>query len=290
LRSAEGIRDSMVTLQLGERSYDLRRRALVVGILNRTRDSFYDRGAHFALDAALRHADRLVADGADVIEIGARPGGVGVTEVSEHEETDLVCETAFALRERCELPLAVDTQRGVVAEAAYSAGVVIGNDMGGFRDPRYLPVAAKAGATVVATHCRVPPGVPDPNPVYRDVVEEVRQSLCDLARRAEECGLPAERIVLDPGLDLGKTWKQSLALLAATPRFAELGYAVLVAASNKIFLGRTLELPKDERLVATASANTAALLGGARLLRVHDARAGREVAQLVAALLEEAPR
>lgn len=275
---------SLSSLRLGDRVYDLTGRALVIGIVNRTRDSFYDRGAHFRWTAALDHADRLISDGADVIEVGARPGGVGVTDVSVQEETDLVCETAVAIRQRCDLPLAVDTRRASVADAAYSVGVTMGNDMSGFRDPGYLPIAARAGATVVATHCRLPPGVPDPEPVYTDVVAEVLQCLRELTQRAERHGIPPDRIVVDPGLDLGKTWRQSLALLAATPRFAELGYPVLVAASNKIFLGRTLNLAKDQRLVATAAANTAGLLGGARLLRVHDARAGREVADLVAAL------
>jgi dihydropteroate synthase len=273
-------------LELGGTAHDLRHRALVVGVLNRTRDSFYDRGAHFALDALLRHGEGLARDGADVLEVGARPGGVGVGEVPADVEAELVVESLEHLRTRVDLPLAVDTQRAAVATAAFEAGAVLGNDMSGFRDEGYLAAAAHAGAAVIATHIRRPPGVPDPGPVYRDVVEDVARALADLAARARAAGIPADRIVLDPGYDLGKTWRQTLTLLSHTPRLAKLGHPLLVAVSNKIFLGRLLGLPLDERRTATVAACSYAVARGARVMRVHDARAGREVAELLAALLD----
>jgi dihydropteroate synthase len=274
-------------LDLGGRVYDLTHRPVVVGILNRTRDSFYDRGAHFELDAFLRHAEQLVAHGADVLDVGARPGGVGVREVTEEEETELVVESLHELRRRFEVPLAVDTQRAAVASAAFDAGAVLGNDMSGFRDPDYLPTAARAGAAVIATHIRLPPGVPDPEPHYDDVVDDVAAALEDLGARATAAGIPADRIILDPGYDLGKTWQQTITLLAHTPRFTQLGHPLLVAVSNKIFLGRLLDLPIDERTTATAAACAYAVARGARVMRVHDVRAGRQVADLLAALLAE---
>ncbi len=276
-------------LRLGERTFDITNRAVVVGILNRTRDSFYDGDRYFSLDALLDRAERLVTDGADVLEVGARPGGVGVAEVSPQEETDLACSSLEALAERFELPLAVDTTRAGVAAAAFSAGAVLGNDMSGFRDPDYLPAAVAAGASVVATHIRLPPGVPDPDPQFRDVVAEVRQELCAVARRAEDAGLGRARIVIDPGLDLGKTWRQSLELLAATRTFAALGYPLLLGASNKIFLGRALGgLQKDHRDVATAAACALAVAGGARVVRVHDARIGRQASDLATTVISSA--
>jgi dihydropteroate synthase len=125
-----------------------------MGILNRTRDSFYDRDAHWRLDALLRRADQLVDDGADLLDIGSRPGGVGVQEVSEAEETDLVAETVTAVAARFDVPISVDTTRATVARAGFTVGAVLGNDMSGFRDPGYLRAAARAGASVVATHIR----------------------------------------------------------------------------------------------------------------------------------------
>jgi dihydropteroate synthase len=273
-----------VQLDLGGRAHDLTSRALVIGVLNRTRDSFYDPGAHLELDRLLRRAEQLARDGADVLEVGARPGGVGVEPVPADVEAELAAETLQHLRRRFELPLAVDTQRAAVAAAAFAAGAVLGNDMSGFRDDAYLGAAAAAGAAVIATHCRLPPGVPDPDPVYADLVEDVAAALRVLAGRALAAGIPADRIVLDPGYDLGKTWRQTLTLLGHTPRFAALGHPLMVAVSHKIFLGRVLDLPMEERGTATVAACAYAITRGARVVRVHDARAGRQVANLLAAL------
>lgn len=283
--SAAAARPRAVELRLGDRRFDVRERALVLGILNRTTDSFYDRGAHFELDALLRLAERLVAGGADALEIGGRSGGVDTEDVSEAEEAERVCSATCELRRRFDVPLAVDTWRASVAAAAFEAGAVVGNDMSGFSDPDYLEAAAAAGASVVATHHRLAPRVPDPEPVYGDVVEDVAEALAVLAGRAEAAGITPERIMVDPGLDLGKTWRQSLWLLAASETFAGLGYPLFVAPSNKIFLGRALGLEPDERGHATVAACTLAAARGARVLRVHDARGARHAADLVAASL-----
>jgi dihydropteroate synthase len=274
-----------VRLRVGERSYDISHRALVMGILNRTTDSFYDRGDHFRLDDLLRRAERLVADGADVLDVGARAAGVGTREVSEPEETDLVGETVTELRRRLDAPLSVDTWRASVAAAAFTAGAVVGNDLSGFSDPGFLPAAAAAGATVVATHMRLAPRVPDPDPVYGDVVADVATALANLAASALAAGIAPDRILVDPGLDLGKTWQQSTRLLAGTAAFAALGYPVLLAPSNKIFLGRLLGLAVHERGHATVAACAVAAARGARVLRVHDARPARHAADLLAAVL-----
>jgi dihydropteroate synthase len=278
-----------VRLDLGGERFDLSRRALVMGVLNRTRDSFHDRGAHFRLDAFLRRAERLVGDGADMLDVGARPGGVGVREVSEGEETELAVESIRELRSRFDVPISVDTRRAAVASAAFAAGAVLGNDMSGFRDPEYLATAAAANAAVIATHIRLAPGVPDPDPVYADLVEDVAGALERLVADAQAAGIPDDRIVIDPGYDLGKTWQQTLELLAHTRRFARLGHPLLIAVSNKIFLGRALGLDGGERATATVAACAYGVAHGGRVLRVHDARAGRQVADLIAALSEREP-
>ncbi len=272
-------------LLLGERSYDVATRALVMGVLNRTTDSFFDRGAHFEMDRFLERAHQLVAEGADVLDVGGVKAGPG-PEIGAEEELDRVVSAIEALAARFDVPIAVDTWRASVASAAYEAGAVVGNDISGFADPEYLPVAAKVGATVVATHIRLRPRVPDPEPYYGDVVLAVSDFLVERARRAEAAGVGPGRIVVDAGLDLGKTPQQSLALLHASDRLAALGYPLLLSASNKTFLGRLLGLEVDERREATLAATALGVTRGCRIVRAHDVRGARRVCDAIAAILE----
>jgi len=274
-------------LSLGDRTYDLSTRSLVMGILNRTPDSFYDKGAYFDMDATLRRAEQLVAEGADILDVGGVKAGPG-PEVGKAEELDRVVPAVEALHARFDLPISADTWRASVAAAAYDAGAVMGNDISGFADPDYLTGAAAAGAAVVATHIRLQPRVPDPVPHYDDVVGAVAGFLRDRAAVAEAAGIPPDRIVLDAGLDLGKTWEQSLELLRASPVLAALGYPVLLSASNKPFLGRALDLEIDERGDASLAAAAVGVAGGCRIVRAHDVRGTRRVCDVLAAVLEAA--
>lgn len=280
---AEGSR-----LDLGGRVFDLSARALVMGILNRTPDSFYDRGSHFSMPALLDRAAELVQAGADILDIGGVKAGPGPA-VGLDEELERVVPAVAAVAGRFDVPVSVDTWNAEVAARSYEAGAVMGNDISGFADPDYLPAAARAGAAVVATHIRLGPRIPDPEPVYRDVVEDVSAALARLAERARAAGLPPERIVVDAGLDLGKTWQQSVVLLRATGRLAQLGYPVLLSASNKTFLGRLLDLEVGERREATLAACAIGVSLGARILRVHDVRGVRRVRDTIGAILEAAP-
>jgi dihydropteroate synthase len=272
-------------LSLGPRSYDLTTRSLVMGILNRTPDSFYDAGAHFAMGAFCRRAEELVAEGADILDVGGVKAGPG-PEVGLEEELDRVVPGVEALSAHFDVPVSVDTWRAPVAAAAYRAGAVLGNDISGFSDPEYLTVSAAAGASVVATHIRLRPRVPDPEPDYDDVVVTVRGFLAGRARRAEAAGIPPDRVIVDAGLDLGKTAAQSLTLLRQSRRLAELGYPLLLSASNKTFLGRILELDVDERREASLAAAAIGVAGGCRIVRAHDVRGTRRVCDILAAVLE----
>jgi dihydropteroate synthase len=256
-----------------------------MGILNRTPDSFYDRGATYALDAFFRRADQLVAEGADLLDVGGVKAGPG-PEVGQAEELDRVVPAIEALAARFDVPLSVDTWRASVAEAAYAVGAVVGNDISGFADPDYLPAAARAGATVVATHIRLAPRVRDPDPRYDDVVSAVRDFLADRAERARAAGIGPDRIVLDAGLDLGKTAEQSLTLLRASSELAALGYPLLLSASNKTFLGVLLDLELTDRRDASLSAAALGITAGCRVLRVHDVAGTRRVRDTVAAISE----
>lgn len=277
----------MTYLELGNRRFDISSTAVVVGILNRTPDSFFDRGSYFEFDEFLRKAEKLVADGADALDVGGVKAGPG-PEVTELEELERVVPAIDALHARFDVPLCVDTWRASVARAAFAAGASVGNDISGFADPEYLAVCHAANAAVVATHIRLRPRVPDPDPHYDDVVTTVCDFLRERAQRAEQAGIPRERIMLDAGLDLGKSEPDSLVLLRASDRLAALGYPVYLSASNKRFLGHLLGTEVTDRSDATNAAHTLGITLGCRVLRAHDVRAARRVAHVVAAILEAA--
>ncbi|HVF14295.1 MAG TPA: dihydropteroate synthase [Acidimicrobiales bacterium] len=271
-------------LTLGSRTHDLSTRALVMGILNRTPDSFFDKGATWELDAFLRRAEQLVDERADILDVGGVKAGPG-PPVTEQEELDRVIPALEALHARFDVPLSVDTTRAAVAAAGYAAGAVVGNDISGFADPDYLAVSAAAGATVVATHIRLVPRVPDPVPHYDDLLGEVRAFLVERAHRAEAAGIPPDRIVVDAGLDLGKTAQQSLELLHQSRRLAELGYCLLLSASNKTFLGVLLDLEVTQRRDASMAATALGVARGCRIVRAHDVKGTRRVCRTIAAIL-----
>lgn len=271
-------------LALGPHPFDIRYRALVMGILNRTPDSFFDQGGYWDFDAFLAKAEALVEEGADFLDVGGVKAGPG-EEVTEQEELDRVLPAIEALAARFDVPLSVDTWRASVARAAYAAGAVVGNDISGFADPDYLPAAAEAGASVVATHIRLAPRVPDPDPVYDDLVPDVCAFLADRAARAEAAGIPRERIMVDAGLDLGKSEPQSLELLRASDALVALGYPVFLSASNKRFLGALVGTEVTDRREASLAAHALGIGLGCRILRAHDVRGSRRVADVMAAVL-----
>ncbi len=276
-------------LSLGRHRYDLATRALVMGILDCTTDSFHDDGSHFNLDRFFERAEQLIREGADLLDMGGVKAGPG-PQVTEEEELDRVVPVIASLRDRFDLPLSADTWRTSVARAAFEAGAVVGNDMSGFADPEYLSVAAAAGASVVATHARLSPRVPDHAPHLDDVVAEVEDFLLMRAERALLSGIPADHIILDAGLELGKTAHQSLLLLQGSARLASLGYPLLLSSSDKTPLGVPPELGFCERRNASLAAAAAGIAGGCRLIRVHDVTGTCKVRDLLAAILESAPQ
>ncbi|MGI8796182.1 MAG: dihydropteroate synthase [Acidimicrobiia bacterium] len=275
----------MTAFRLGDRVLDLTTRTLVMGILNRTPDSFYDQGATYELGALVRRAETLVAEGADILDVGGVKAGPG-PEVGEAEELDRVVPAVEALRARFDVPVSADTWRASVLAAACAAGAVVGNDISGFADPEYLATAAAHNASVVATHIRLRPRVPDPEPMYGDLVGEVTAFLLERARTAEEAGLAADQIALDAGLDLGKTRAQSALLLRESSVLAGHGYTLLLSASNKRFLGELLGLDIDDRGHASLAATAYGVAHGCRIVRVHDVAGSARVCRMIQAILE----
>ncbi len=277
-----------LVLSLGERRLDVATRALVMGVLNRTKDSFFAPAATYDLDEFYRRAEQLVAEGADVLDVGGVKAGPG-DDVSEAEELDRVVPVIAELKTRFDVPLSVDTWRASVAAASFDVGACIGNDISGFADDAYLAVAAKAKATVVATHIRLRPRVADPTPHYDDVTESVKTFLLDRRQRAYDAGLTHEQIVLDAGLDLGKTAAQSLELLRRSSDLAALGSPLLLSASNKTFLGVLLNLEVTERRDASLAAAALGITQGCRILRVHDVVGTVRVRDTLERILDVAP-
>lgn len=272
-------------LALGPHRFDVTHRALVMGILNRTPDSFFDAGEYWGFDQFLRKAEQLVADGADFLDVGGVKAGPG-DEVDLEEELERVVPAVTALHERFDLPISIDTWSAEVLRQCLDAGAVVGNDISGFADPEYLPVASAAGASVIATHIRLAPRVADPDPHYVDLVGEVEAFLRGRAAQAMDAGIPAERIIVDAGMDLGKIRHQSLELLEASDRLSRLGHALLLSASNKRFLFETLDAERHEIWAGTTACHVLGIVRGCRVLRAHDVVAARRSAHIAARLLE----
>jgi dihydropteroate synthase len=270
---------------IGRRSFDFSREIVVMAIINRTQDSFYDRGETFAFDAAVRKVERAVQAGADWIDIGAVPFSPDAASVSEDEEIERVVPLIEHLRPRTDAVLSVDTFRSEVAERALSAGADVINDTSGLSDPRMADVIAKAGACVVVTHSKAPPKEVLRRPTYGDVVDEVRDYLVQRSNYAKMNGIPAGKIIVDPGHDLNKNTGHSLELTRRLNELNSLGYPLLVSVSNKDFIAETLDMPFDELTAGTVAALVICILQGARILRVHDVHAAVSAATVVAAML-----
>lgn len=271
-------------LALGDTRFDITTRALVMGILNRTPDSFYDGGSYWNFDDFLAKAEVLVEEGADFLDVGGVKAGPG-PEVTPEQEMERVVPAIEALGARFDLPISVDTFRASVLEESLRVGACIGNDISGFADPRYLPVAAAHGASVVATQVRIGPRIPDPEPIYDDVRRDVVEFLRVRAEAALAAGIPRERIMVDAGLDLGKTPAMSTELLRHSDDLVDLGFPVFLSASNKGFLGELTGSEVDNRREATLGAHALGIALGCRVLRAHDVRGNRRLADSMSAVL-----
>ncbi|MEA4944028.1 MAG: dihydropteroate synthase [Propionicimonas sp.] len=270
-------------------------RPAVMGIINRTPDSFYARARFTELDTGLDALDRLVGDGADLIDVGGvRAGQVGPW-VEAEEEIERVLPFLDAVRERYpNLLLSLDTWRAEVARACADVRIDLINDTWAGADPDLVGVAAEIGAGYVVSHTGGLPPRTDPvavsyPPEPDGVVTAVLDGLAAGAQRALDAGVPAERILVDPTLDFGKTTRHSLRVLRATAEVAGLGYPVLQSLSRKDFVGETLDLPIDDRLEGTLAATAIAAWLGATVFRAHDVRATRRVADMVASIRGDRP-
>jgi dihydropteroate synthase len=269
---------------LGKREFDFSRQVAVMAIVNRTPDSFYDRGRTFALDQAIAAGRRALAEGADWIDIGGVPFGPG-PEVSANEEIHRVVPVVKALAEERAAAISVDTFRPGVAERSIAAGAGAINDTSGLRDPAMARVVAASTASLVITHSVCAPRTACATPRYADVVTEVGDFLRDRIALAIECGVPPERLIIDPGFDLHKNTRHSLELIRRLDEIAAIGLPLLAAVSNKDFIGETLDREQGQRLEGSLAAAVACILQGARIVRMHDVASAVAAVRLTEAIL-----
>ncbi|NJC86429.1 dihydropteroate synthase [Planosporangium mesophilum] len=276
-------------LRLGRHSFDVHRR-LVMAIVNRTPDSFYDRGATWREDAAMERVHAVVADGADILDIGGVPAAPGA-EVDVAEEIRRTVPFVAAVREAYpDIVISVDTWRHEVAREVCAVGADLLNDTWGGWDDRLAEVAAEYGAALLCAHAGgLPPRTRPFRVAYDDVMADVLDRTLALARRAVAAGVDPSRILIDPAHDFGKNTWHSLEVTRRLDEMVATNWPVLVSLSNKDFVGETLDAPLGERLVGTLAATSVCAWLGARVFRVHHVRETRQTLDMVSAIRQESP-
>ncbi len=256
---------------------------VIMGILNITEDSFYDGGKYLERDKALKHCEELIAEGADIIDIGGestRPGSIPVPPDAEKERVIPVIEE---ISKKLNAVISVDTSKAEVAEEALKAGASIINDISGMRFDEKMPgIVKKYGAAVVIMHMKGTPKDMQKNPVYEDVIRELVEYFDERTAFAADKGIPAENIIIDPGIGFGKRLEDNISILKNLTTFRKYGLPVLIGASRKSFIGSILgNLPPSERLFGTLGVHAASFMRGADIVRVHDVKEHREMLNLL---------
>ena len=261
------------------------RPTLVMGIVNVTPDSFSDGGRFLATDAAVRHALALIAEGADLIDIGGESTRPNAAPVDEAEELRRVLPVLEALAPVAKIPLSIDTQKPGVARAALRAGASVVNDVAANRtDDALWRIVADAGAGYVAMHMQGTPQTMQREPVYAEVVGDVRGFFAERLPRLQAAGIPAENVVLDVGIGFGKTLRHNLELLAALPGFRSFARPLLLGVSRKSFLGKLLGAEVEQRLPAALACASHAVAAGVQIIRVHDVLATVQAVRMTEAI------
>jgi dihydropteroate synthase len=289
----------MTFWHISDRKMPIGERTLIMGILNITPDSFSDGGQFVTVDAALAHAEQMIAEGADIIDVGGestRPGG---EPISAEDEIQRVVPVIEALAHRTQVPISVDTTKSEVARAALNAGASVVNDISALRFDFYVADAvARAGAGLVLMHSRGTPATMHRLPPVADIMYEVTHSLRASINMAERRGVKRESIVIDPGIGFGKSQEQNLELIAKLDQLiaAFPDYPLLIGTSRKSFIGRLLAdesgtpARAEDRLHGSLATITAAILHGAHIVRVHDVKATSETIRVSESIRDNLPR
>ncbi|MEZ3468468.1 MAG: dihydropteroate synthase [Schaedlerella sp.] len=268
-------------MQIGGKSFDIGHRTYIMGILNVTPDSFSDGGRFQDMDAALRHAQEMIRDGADILDVGGESTRPGHVQVSEEEEIRRVVPVIRSLKEQFDIPVSIDTYKSKVARAALDAGADLVNDIWGLKYDRELAgVIAEYGVPCCLMHNRE-------KAEYKDFIPEVLDDLRESLRLAEAAGISREQIILDPGIGFGKTCEMNLEMLKHLEDLNSLGYPILLGTSRKSVIGLTLDLPADQREEGTLVTTVLGIKSGCSFVRVHDVKANARAVKMTEAILRE---
>lgn len=270
----------------GHHTLETGRRTLIMGVLNVTPDSFSGDSIYHHPDAAAQRARQMVADGADIIDVGGESTRPGAEPVSAEEEMKRALPVIERLSAELNVPLSIDTSKAAVARAAVQAGASIINDITGLRgDPEMARIAAESDAGLALMHIQGTPRTMQQNPIYADLIGDISDYLRGSIALAHQHGVDAERIAVDPGIGFGKTLEHNLQILRCLREFQRLGRPILVGTSRKSFIGKVLDAPVEQRLFGTAATIAVAVANGADVVRVHDVKEMAQVARMTDAIV-----
>lgn len=278
----------MKRLVLKNKIIDLEQQPVIMGILNVTPDSFSDGNLFFNLDNALSQADKLIKNGADIIDIGGESSRPGALSVGLQEELDRILPVVEAVKKEFEIPISVDTYKYGVAESVAKSGVEMINDITALEhSPMIAQLAAQNQLAICLMHMRGTPQTMQAETNYDDLIAEVSNKLIKAAELCMSAGIKKESIVLDPGIGFGKSTDGNILLLKRLMEFSLLGFPILIGTSRKSFIGKLLGLEVDERLSGTIASNVVGLYNGARIFRVHDVKEHRQALNLAWEIIRE---
>ena len=273
-------------LRLHDRDLELGLRTLIMGILNVTPDSFSDGGCFLSPAKAIAQAVKMVDEGADIIDIGGESTRPGAESVPLKEEIRRVVPLVKAILKEVSVPISVDTYKSEVARQAMDEGAHIINDISGLRfDPKMAKLAARYRSPVVVMHIKGTPKDMQQNPIYEDLVGEIKSYLEHGVNLAQKAGLRRDQVIVDVGIGFGKSVSHNLELIHRLDEFHAMGCPMLIGPSRKSFIGKILDLPVQERIEGTAASVTLAISRGVHIIRVHDCRFMKRVAQIADAIM-----
>lgn len=264
---------------IGNRDFDTANNCYIMGILNVTPDSFSDGGKFSSLDAALFHAEEMIKEGADIIDIGGESTRLGHQVITSDEEIARVVPVIEAVKSRFDIPVSIDTYKGDVTEAALQAGADLVNDIWGFKhDFRVAELTAEYGAACCLMHNR-------DEAVYEDFQKDFLTDMEECVALARKAGVPDDKIILDPGVGFGKTYELNLEIINHLEILNTLGFPVLLGTSRKSVIGNTLDLPTDQRVEGTLVTTVMGVMKGCSFVRVHDVKENLRAVKMTKAIL-----
>lgn len=266
-------------INIGNKDFELGKKTYIMGILNVTPDSFSDGGSFNSVDMALKHAEEMISQGADIIDIGGESTRPGHTIVSEEEEMERVLPIIKSLKLNFDIPISIDTYKAAVAEASIKEGADLINDVWGFKkDPLMAKVAAKLDVPCCLMHNR-------DNTNYNNLMEDVLSDLKESIDIALKAGVKPNNIIIDPGIGFAKTYAQNLAVMNNLEKLTSLGFPVLLATSRKSMIGNTLNLPPNERVEGTVATTVIGIMKGCNFVRVHDVLENKRASMMADAII-----